>query len=221
MKVLNLYAGLGGNRAKWPDYVEVTAVEFQPDIAAHYQKRFPQDTVIVGDAHEYLLKHFKEFDFIWSSVPCPTHSRARFWAAMGENTAVDPVYPDMSLHQEIILLKHHFKGKWVVENVKPYYDNEDMPTPPSVTLGRHEFWCNFPIYPYQAKDADIQGGKRDEWQNQHGIDISGDKFIDCLTGKPIRKDKLLRNCVDSALGLHVFLSAQSENPETIDQLSLI
>jgi len=218
VEMLNTYAGLGGNRANLPDYVNVTAVEFQPDIAAFYQRRFPQDTVIVGDAHECLLKHFREFDFIWSSIPCPTHSRARFWAAMGEDTAVEPVYPDLKLYEEILLLQKYYKGDWVVENVKPFYKQL---IPSSVTLGRHEFWCNFPVYPYEAKDADIQGGKRDEWQEQHGIDISGETFIDCVTGEPIRKDKLLRNCVDADLGLHLFESSLGGSPSTIDQMALL
>ena len=34
MKVLNLYAGIGGNRKLWPDdKIEVTAVELNPEIA--------------------------------------------------------------------------------------------------------------------------------------------------------------------------------------------
>ena len=76
MKVLNLYACLGGNRFLWEDF-EVTAVELDPELARMYQERFPNDKVIVADAHQYLLDHYKEFDFIWSSPPCPTHSRAR------------------------------------------------------------------------------------------------------------------------------------------------
>lgn len=72
MKILNLYAGIGGNRKLWED-CEVTAVELDPDIAGVYRKLYPDDTVIVGCAHEYLEKHFREFDFIWSSPPCPSH----------------------------------------------------------------------------------------------------------------------------------------------------
>jgi DNA (cytosine-5)-methyltransferase 1 len=76
MKVLNLYAGIGGNRKLWKD-VEITAIENDVQIAKIYQDFFPKDKVIVADAHEYLLKHFEEFDFIWSSPPCPSHSHIR------------------------------------------------------------------------------------------------------------------------------------------------
>ena len=139
MKILNLYACLGGNRYKWDEVtdVEVTAVEWDEELAKMYQERFPNDTVIVGDAHQYLLEHYKEFDFIWSSPPCPTHSRARFWG-FGVN-GKNPVYPDMVLYQEILLLQHHFKGKYVVENVTPYYD----PLILAHKRGRHLYWTNF------------------------------------------------------------------------------
>lgn len=68
MKVLNLYAGIGGNRKLWTD-VEVTAVELDKKVAQVYKDNFPKDEVIVEDAHEFLLKNYKEFDFIWSSPP--------------------------------------------------------------------------------------------------------------------------------------------------------
>ncbi len=135
MRVLNLYAGLGGNRKNWKD-VEVTAVELDPRIAAVYQRLYPNDTVIVGDAHQYLLDHFEEFDFIWSSPPCQTHSK------MAKATRHKlKRYPDMSLYQEIIFLTHFFKGKWVVENVDPFY----APLVPGVKLGRHMYWSNFDV----------------------------------------------------------------------------
>ena len=141
MKILNLYACLGGNRYKWDEVtdVEVTAVEYDPELAKLYQERFPNDKVVVADAHQYLLDHYKEFDFIWSSPPCPTHSKARYWA-FGRN-GKKPVYPEMTLYQEIIFLKHHYDGKWVVENVDPYYE----PLIPSVKRDRHLYWCNFKL----------------------------------------------------------------------------
>ena len=119
MKILNLYAGIGGNRKLWSDEHEITAVEYDPNIANIYQTIFPNDRVIIGDAHQYLLEHFQEFDFIWSSPPCPTHSRARFGLGVGSGK-VKGVYPDMRLYQEIIFLDKHFKGKWCVENVIAY-----------------------------------------------------------------------------------------------------
>jgi DNA (cytosine-5)-methyltransferase 1 len=137
-KVLNLYACLGGNRYKWND-CEVTAVELDPELAKLYQERFPNDIVLVADAHEYLLDHYNEFDFIWSSPPCPSHSRAAFSSRISEKTNYKPLYPDIKLYEEIIFLKHYFKGKYCVENVIPYYD----PLIPAQKRGRHLYWTNF------------------------------------------------------------------------------
>jgi DNA (cytosine-5)-methyltransferase 1 len=139
MKVLNLYACLGGNRLLWDD-CQVTAVELDDEAAMLYQERFPNDIVIVADAHQYLLDHYKEFDFIWSSPPCPSHSRARYWKSSNYETTVQAVYPDMKLYQEILFLQHYYKtGKWVVENVIPYYE----PLVPAIKRGRHLYWTNF------------------------------------------------------------------------------
>lgn len=194
MKVLNLYAGIGGNRKLWTD-VDVTAVELNPDIAKIYQDFFPDDKVIVGDAHQYLLEHYKEFDFIWSSPECPKNSKARFWG----HGQTDPVYPNLFVYEEVIFLTHYFKGKWTVENVKPFY----KPLIPALELGRHLFWSNFYIQPYSVASADIWGGNMDEWSNLHGFDISDYKNIG-------RRDKILRNCVLPELGLHIFNSMNNQ-----------
>lgn len=77
MKILNLYAGIGGNRKMWGDNHEIVAVEYDETIAKIYKDHFPNDEVIVADAHQFLLDHYKEFDFIWSSPPCQTHSSFR------------------------------------------------------------------------------------------------------------------------------------------------
>ena len=67
-KILNLYACLGGNRYKWDEVakekgieIEVTAVEYDEELARMYKERFPNDKVIVCDAHKYLLENFKDF----------------------------------------------------------------------------------------------------------------------------------------------------------------
>ena len=201
MKILNLYAGIGGNRKLWKVTIEddVTAVEIDTYLAADYKSLFPKDTVVVGDAHEYLLQHYTEYDFIWSSPPCPTHSKINF----SFKGRFNPKYPDMRLYQEIILLRHWFRGKWVVENVVSYYEPLIKPQ----MSGRHYFWANFNI---TKKKYDVQIGtlmhgtrKRTIREAQipeltalHGFDLS--KF------KIPNKRKILRNCVLPELGLHVW-----------------
>jgi len=143
-KVLNLYACLGGNRYKWNEVkedIEITAVELDPEAARLYQERFPNDKVIVADAHKYLLDNYKEFDFIWSSPPCPTHSRARYWNSSNYDTTTDAVYPDMKLYEEILFLQHYFKGGFVVENVIPYY----TPLIEAQKRDRHLYWASFKL----------------------------------------------------------------------------
>ena len=140
MKILNLYAGIGGNRKLWGDEHEVTAVENNKVIAKAYQVFFPKDKVIVGDAHQFLLDHYQEFDFIWSSPPCQSHSIIRKNTLPRGN--IKPVYPEMNLYQEIIFLKYHVAKPWVVENVRGYYDPLIKPQ----KIGRHYFWSNFNIF---------------------------------------------------------------------------
>ena len=194
MKILNLYACLGGNRYKWNEVkedIEVTAVELDPELARLYQERFPNDTVIVADAHQYLLEHYKEFDFIWSSPPCPTHSKARYWG-FGKN-GKNPVYPEMTLYQEIIFLQHHFEGKWIVENVTPYYE----PLIPAKKRDRHLYWANFnlPNVLSKREQAKITTGANEVKKlcEFHDYDFYRYK------GKQ-RTNKIARNLVDYEAG---------------------
>jgi len=191
MKILNLYAGIGGNRKLWQD-CQVTAVEYREDIAAVYRHYFPNDNLIIGDAHQYLLDHYKEFDFIWSSPPCQTHSRARLWGFRNSDK-VETKYPDMKLYQEIIFLDNYFDGLWIVENVKPFYEPLIRP---NRELGRHIFWSNFNIRHTEIKEADINRGNRKEWSELHGFDLTNHKL-------ETRKDQIYRNCVHPETGLHI------------------
>ena len=197
MKVLNLYACLGGNRYKWTD-CEVTAVELDPEAARLYQERFPNDTVIVADAHQYLLDHYKEFDFIWSSPPCPSHSKARYWG-FGKN-GLKPEYPDMKLYEEIIFLQHHFFGKWVVENVNPYYE----PLIPAQKKERHLYWANFQlpnIVSYRNDTALVQASRIQDLCDFHDYDFRKYKGEQRLL-------KMARNLVDYEAGLTIFNTAR-------------
>ena len=197
-KILNLYAGIGGNRKLWKD-VEVTAVEHNPDIAKIYSDFYPEDNVIIGDAHDYLLHHYNEYDFIWSSPPCQTHSGIRQHIYVGARGGT-PKYVDMTLWQEIIFLKYNAKCKWVVENVKPYY----QPPVHSIKLQRHSFWSNFDIdnkidFPHDNIHKSTIG----DLQEHHGINLSEYKIKN--------KRQILRNCIYPPLGLHVLNEGLKSN----------
>lgn len=197
MKILNLYAGIGGNRKLWGDADEVTAVEFDEQIAKIYKDNFPKDKVIIGDAHQYLLEHFREFDFIWSSPPCPTHSRIRKSLAFKKDKAGNiyeqnkPVYPDMKLYEEILFLQHYYDGYYCIENVLPYYE----PLIEAQKIGRHLFWCNFKINGDYHKSGEHNGTIK-ELEKCKGFDLSNYNKID--------KRKLLRNCVEPEVGRLIY-----------------
>lgn len=204
-KILNLYACLGGNRYKWDEVaknndfeIEVTAVELDPEAARLYQERFPNDIVIVADAHQYLLDHFKYFDFIWSSPPCPSHSRARYWNSSNYNTTTNPIYPDLKLYEEILFLQHYYKtGKFVVENVIPYYE----PLIPAQKRGRHLYWCNF-ILPTNINEREAIGigttlNEVDKLSVFHDYDFKKYKGKQAV-------NKMARNLVDYEAGKTIF-----------------
>lgn len=198
IKVLNLYAGVGGNRKLW-EGVDVVAVENDPKIAAVYRRLYPDDTVIEGDAHEYPLLNYQDFDFIWSSPPCQSHSKM----AIATRHKLKR-YPDMSLYQQIIFLQTYCKGKFVVENVVPYY----TPLIKGQRMGRHIFWANFDF-----EDCNIQtppnfiskcnlAGKQAlmDW-----LDIHYEENI--YYGNNHCPAQILRNCVHPIVGNHLFAAA--------------
>jgi DNA (cytosine-5)-methyltransferase 1 len=214
IKVLNLYAGIGGNRKLWPDNIEVTAVEMNEEIANIYKDFFPQDKIIIGDAHQFLLENYKKYDFIWSSPPCPTHSITNnFLNAQGVVR-----YPDMTLYQEIILIQKFCKTKYCIENVKPYYE----PLIKAQECGRHLYWTNFYINDFKEnRDFNVLNAKGCSRMNngeylkklEKIYDYDLTKYSDICNEKKV---KMLRNCVNPKLGLHIFNCAFRN-----DQLTLI
>lgn len=211
VKVLNLYACLGGNRYKWDEVcdIEVTAVELDPELARMYQERFPNDIVIVADAHQYLLDHYKEFDFIWSSPPCPTHSRL----VNGLKNKIPMKYPDMNLYQEIIFLDNFFTGKYCIENVIPFYE----PLIPAKKRHRHLYWTNFNL-PHTLSKRKFNGkftcGKDEHKQLQSFHDFK------CKAGIAGYRD-VLRNLVDYEAGKTIFQTAMGIiDKSNIKQVSL-
>ena len=197
IKILNLYACLGGNRYKWDevtDNIEVTAVELDSELARMYQERFPNDKVIVADAHQYLLENFKEFDFIWSSPPCPSHSKIRITQKNRESFTA--IYPDMKLYEEIIFLQNYFNGKFVVENVIPYYE----PLIPAKKRGRHLYWTNFNL-PTDLKERKLDGILCTMIDEHNKLEVFHDIKVNANVGG--YRD-VLRNLVDYEAGRTIF-----------------
>jgi len=223
LKVLNLYAGIGGNRKLWTN-VEVTAVEYKKSIADAYKHFFPNDKVIVADAEKYLLENIhKDWDFIWASPPCPTHSKLGFIGMKnriehlkGNRTkehSKDLEYPDMSLYQIILFLKHFANCKWVVENTFGYYEPLIKPQ----ICGRHLFWANFHIT--NKKDSECNAVSVNsiiDKQKKLGFDISQFSFDDMEGHK---KDKVLNNCVNPKSGKHIFDCAFRTKQKLLSEVS--
>lgn len=206
LRVLNLYAGLGGNRKLWEN-VQVTAVEMEPKIAAVYRRLHPADTVIEGDAHQYLLEHHGEYDFIWSSPPCQSHSK------MNKATRhKSRRYPDMALYQEIILLRSHARCPWVVENVVPYYQPLIAP---SVRMGRHLFWTNFAVEVLELEQPPNFINRCDVAGKQALMDWLGIHYAENIYyGTNHCPAQILRNCVHPRLGRHILEAAKANHALT-------
>lgn len=197
MKILNLYSGIGGNRKLWTpngNEHDIIAIENNPEIAKIYSDFFPNDKMIITDAHQYLLEHFKEFDFIWSSPPCPTHSRLRLLSVNRDLIKLE--YPDMALYQEIIILQSFCKAKFIIENVIGYYEPLIAPQ----KSGRHYFWANFKIRNIQTEHLSIKN--KPEITVQDRMDMAN-IYIQNWHNYKGDKHKLLKNCVDAELGLHI------------------
>ncbi len=216
LKVLNLYAGIGGNRQLWDD-VEVTAVEWDEDTAKIYRDHFPDDDVVVADAHEYLREHiFDGWDYIWSSPPCPTHSRTNHFTQVQHESAQ---YPDMQLYEEILLLDHLHEQlgyDYTVENVVSYYDPLIEPQ----EVADHYFWTTVSIPEFETESrnilsaADGRDSHFDFEREQRRLGFELDEYDIPKS----RKEKTLRNCVNPDLGRHILNQVGVNDDETHNQV---
>lgn len=188
MNILNLFAGIGGNRELWGNEHYIESIEHNKNIAEIYKNRFPNDIVVIQDAYRYLEKNYTKFDFIWASPDCITHTKFRF-------SQSKKMLPDMRLYSIIIFLQTWFKGKWVVENVKSYY----KPLIKPIEVGRHYIWSNFFIKPIKQKEAEIRTNGSIEWVcNMKEMDYEYFKNI-----KIKNKRKIIRNCVKPKIGKYI------------------
>jgi DNA (cytosine-5)-methyltransferase 1 len=199
IKILIGCAGIGGESEYWDDVNnDITHVEIDPKIAQVIIDRKPNRTVIIGDAYQYLLDHYKEYDFIWFSPSCQANTK---FIRSGKNRK--PRLPDLKLYEIKIFLDYNFTGHYVIENVIPYYK---PPIKPTAKIGRHLFWANFKIDEdfelKQPKDfimlGTVEGSRKlKKWI---GIEYEGNIYYNG-NHDPCQ---VLRNCVHPKLGLHVF-----------------
>jgi len=189
MRILNLYAGIGGNRKLWGNTHKITSIEYNQEIAKAYKDRYPNDNIIVADAKQYLLDNYKEFDFIWGSPPCQSHST--IINSQYTRESYNAKYPDMSLYQIILFLQGHCRDiKWVVENVKPYYNPLIKP---AAEIDRHLYWSNFKISKIDIdKEYIIKNVKVDTLKD---FDLTKYNIPD--------KRQVIRNQVNYKVGKHI------------------
>ena len=203
MRILNLYAGIGGNRAQWGESFDIVAVEKDPAIAAAYAQLWPNDTVIVADAHGYLIDHHAAFDFVWSSPPCQTHTRMQMMRVKGYGEPIK--YPSGVLFEEIVFMANWSRTPYVIENVIPYYPQW---IPGAQKIARHLYWSSFPIPEYDDhRTENLRTIQIPELQRMHGIDLTGIRVPN--------KRQVLRNCVSPRGGRHILdamIAAHSEDP---------
>ena len=199
MKILIGCAGLGAESELWDDNVnDITHVEIDPKIGGVLQERKPNRKVIISDAYDYLLKNSRNFDFVWFSPMCQGNSRM---IRGGRNRK--PRFPDLKLYEVKIFLDYNFKGKYVIENVVPYYKPLIKPT---AKIGRHLFWSNFPIdesFKCNQPKGFIKTGTvkgSEELKKWLGIHYEGNLYYNG-NHDPCQ---VLRNCVHPDLGSHVF-----------------
>jgi len=116
------------------------------------------------------------------------------------------MFPDMKLYAEILFLDKWFKGKYVVENVIPYYE----PLIAGKKRGRHLYWTNFnlPTNLNERKGGIMEGKNEvDKWCEFHDYNFKKYKGTQ-------RTDKIARNLVDYEVGktiLDVALGIYKQN----------
>ena len=213
IKLLNLYAGIGGNvhlldRNKY----QIISIEHNIQIAKINQLLHPEDIIITcdglckedeirtecpGNAKYYLRLNYKKFDFIWGSPPCQTHSKMRF--TQKSKDFYEYKYPNVDLYQIITLLQTHFEGTYIIENVKPYYESWIKP---NFILNRHYYWSN----KYLHCDKLQTPKPFDRMYKPDWIE-----FLDIPVKQKDIKLQWLRNCVHPKEGLQLMESNPSLN----------
>lgn len=196
MTILNLFCGIGGNRKLWPDTVQITGVENNPKIAAIYKNLYPNDTVIITDAYNYLLKNYHQFDFIWLSPPCQSHTRLNYTLAIDNKR-----YPDLKLYEVIIFLRSFRKKPFVIENVIPYYKPL---IEPDYKIDRHLFWCNFELSIITVPKLTNFFKMNDKKHLQPLMDYFDIQITERAYSTSKKVTQIFKNCLHPKIGLSIF-----------------
>ena len=110
----------------------------------------------------------------------------------------------MKLYSEIIFLDNYFDGKYVVENVTPYY----KPLIQAKKRGRHLYWTNFNL-PNNLNERKVGKGKMCGQINEERVFLEKFHEIDLSTYKGKQdKRKIARNMVDYEAGKTIFDTAR-------------
>jgi len=159
IRILDLFCGVGGVARGFQNFLLDNGIEFEYyaiDIDKRVLKAHkllnPYSKTICRDAWSIDDKEFKEFDLIWASPPCETHSKSRFL-----NINAKPTKPDMRLYNLIERL-WSLNMPFIVENVEPYYR---PPIKPIVKVGRHVLWSNLCIKPFKLNLQNFMDVKDD------------------------------------------------------------
>tara|TARA_B100000925_G_scaffold70372_1_gene48783 strand:+ start:2323 stop:3009 length:687 start_codon:yes stop_codon:yes gene_type:complete len=217
LRILNLYAGIGGNAILWRKVAQenglniiIDHVEINQDLCNELKRLFPYDNVFNIDAHDYLEllareNRLNKYDIIWSSPPCQTHSRMN---RINSKKYHKSSYIDPSLYQEIILLKYNFDGIYFVENVKPYYGVIFD----GVEIGRHVIWSNIDVndisFRYNKKLFDLS---IEQLQKEYGIKLSKNIYLEYPKGHDPKQ--VYRNAVHPKLGELIFKRLINKNTQ--------
>lgn len=196
MRILDLYAGLGGTakgiqsvlEKKGVDY-EYFAIEIDPNVCAAHKINNPRSTVICADVKDWLDK-ITDFDFVWASPPCQTHSILNFSnKATGKKTNL----VDWSLWHVIDHLQRTENVSYVVENVLIWYNE---PFKHNFNLDRHYFWTNLSLlsFEYQKRTKDWGYLSVKGWKEYHQVEHA-------ITGN---KRQQLRNCLHWSIAAGIF-----------------
>ena len=126
--------------------------------------------------------------------PCPSHSRIR-----KVFTKNKPIFPDMTLYEEILFLQGCFRGKWIIENVKSWYEPLIIPQ----NIASHYFWSNFVIGSMKIINRGMIGGKNKGWPSGELKRLRKIKQFELSKYGGINETRLLRNCVEPEVGKHI------------------